>query len=313
MRRAARRPDQIDVVYCDTGVESPVLDGYVKTIFAKLNEEFRTTRLGFRTKILKAPVAERFFVKIVGRGYPPPTQSFRWCTKNLRIKPVARFIADAARGDAIVSLGTRKQESQQRTRSIEGHGGGEWQTQFEAGRRYRLFIPMIDLALEDVWDGVFMLPVPESIDPHALERLYRAATGECPMIKSPTAPPCASGRFGCWTCTVVRKDKSAKLLIESGYTSLQPYLEFRNWLATIRNDCSRRWPNRRNGVPKPGPFNLATRVEILLAIRNLEQICGHAILGDDELAEILELWQLDEREDQTINMSHAVGLALGRA
>ena len=78
-------------------------------------------------------VRERFFVKIIVVT-PPPTNSFRWCTKNLRIKPVSRFIAEAAKGDAIVSLGMRRTESRQRERAIDGHGGGHWQTQFR-GRK----------------------------------------------------------------------------------------------------------------------------------------------------------------------------------
>ena len=142
-------------------------------------------------------VRERFFVKIIVVT-PPPTNSFRWCTKNLRIKPVSRFIAEAAKGDAIVSLGMRRTESRQRERAIDGHGGGHWQTQFEAGKRYRLFLPILDLELDDVWDAVFLPPHPKAINAPLLERLYRGASGECPIVKSPQAPPCASGRFGCW-------------------------------------------------------------------------------------------------------------------
>ncbi|MEA5470174.1 hypothetical protein VB714_14950, partial [Spirulina sp. 06S082] len=83
LKSAKRHPEKIDVIFCDTGVENPILDSYVKGLFASLSDEFRSTNSPLRPKILKAPVADRFFVKVIGRGYPPPTNSFRWCTKNL--------------------------------------------------------------------------------------------------------------------------------------------------------------------------------------------------------------------------------------
>jgi len=299
VREAHPSPTRIDVIYCDTGVENPVLDGYVRTLFANLEKEFVTSRALFRTTMLKAPVKERFFVKLIGRGYPPPTNSFRWCTKNLRISPVAQFISNAASGDAIVALGMRHGESQQRDRSLQRCGGKIWQTQVEGGHRYRMFLPILDLDVYEVWDAVFTLPRPESIEPHTLAALYRGASGECPIIKAPQAAPCASGRFGCWTCTVVRKDRSSQALIEAGHVELLPYLEYRNWLASIRNDAWRRWPNRRRGSVGPGPFTLATRFEILKRLEALEVAVGVTLLPDEERSEIERLWVLDEDIDRS--------------
>lgn len=245
---ADRLPTQIDVIYCDTGVENPVLDRYVKVLFADLVKEFEERKSPLKCKLIMAPVNERFFVRIIGRGYPPPTNTFRWCTKGLRIKPVARFITDAARGDAIVALGLRRSESEQRKRSIRKNGDGIWQQQIEGGRKYRVFLPILDLSVSDVWEAIFFMRTPSSVDNQKLAELYRGASGECPIVKSPLAPPCATGRFGCWTCTVVRKDKSAISLIKSGHEDLVPFLDFRDWLLTIRNDPDRRWSIRRNGT-----------------------------------------------------------------
>ncbi|RWL81955.1 MAG: phosphoadenosine phosphosulfate reductase, partial [Mesorhizobium sp.] len=257
--KARKLPPKIDVIYCDTGVENPALDHYVKDLLQRMEGEFLSDRLPFRTKTLSAPVSERFFVKIVGRGYPPPTNSFRWCTKSLRIKPVSRFISEAADRDAIVALGMRRSESQQRDRSISQNGGEHWQTQNEGSKRYKLFLPILDLDVGQVWDAVFTLKGPNSVQPRTLERLYRGASGECPIIKSPQAAPCASGRFGCWTCTVVRRDRSAESLVGAGHSYLAPFLEFRNWLAKIRNEPSLPWGTRRNGKAGLGPFTLSAR------------------------------------------------------
>lgn len=296
---ARRVPKQISIIYCDTGVENPILDLYVKSLLNELQIEFGT-RSPFRIEILSAPVSHRFFVKVIGRGYPPPTNSFRWCTRYLRIDPVSRFIHAAASTNAIVALGMRKSESQQRNRSIDKNGGGIWQTQSASSRKYRLFVPLLELSVEDVWSCIFDLPYPEAIDNKKLATLYREASGECPIIRAPESAPCASGRFGCWTCTVVRQDKSSQTLISSGHKELEPFLEFRNWLSEIRNDRSRRWTRRRNGTPSPGPFTLAARREILAKLRLLERTTGAEILSDAELAEISRLWALDtDLDDET--------------
>ena len=70
-------------------------------------------------------------------------------------------------------------------------------------------------------------------------------------------------------------------------------------MAAIRNDAKRRWPVRRNGSNFLG---LAARVEIFLALRDLEREVGRRILPDDELAEIVRLWRLDANEDRSTDI-----------
>jgi len=283
----------LTVIYCDTGVENPVLDVYVKSLFRALETEFARCGERFNTRILQAPVQDRFFVRIVGRGYPPPTNSFRWCTPSLRIRPVSRFIESQDPQNTVVVLGLRRSESEQRDRSMKKSRDGVWQKQREGNRDYDLFLPILDLTVSDVWDAVFWLSAPTSIRPQRLEQLYRDASGECPVIKAPSAPPCASGRFGCWTCTVVRRDKSASKLIEAGYVELKPYLEFRNWLSEIRNDPDMRWPQRRSGSPGMGPFTIEARKAILRRIDKLEDVTRSEILNATERGVIAGLWRLD--------------------
>lgn len=62
-------------------------------------------------------------------------------------------------------------------------------------------------------------------------------------------PSCdaSSSRFGCWTCTVVVKDRSLEGFVDAGFAEFGPLLEFRNWLAEIRDQDGRRSNRRRNG------------------------------------------------------------------
>jgi DNA sulfur modification protein DndC len=156
-----------------------------------------------------------------------------------------------------------------------------------------VYSPIVDFGLEDVWNALVELPFPASIDVSALAAIYRDGGGECPVLRETNDKPCASARFGCWTCTVVRRDKSAEKLIEAGHLHLQPYHSLRRWLSDIRNDPEMRCVRRRNGSDGMGPFTLMARKIILNRVRDLESIVGCNILDTAEQIEIERLWNLD--------------------
>lgn len=293
-RRATVKPKAVTLIYCDTGVENPILDSYVKTLLGRMAAEFEETGAPIRIRILKAPVQDRFFVRLIGRGYPPPTNSFRWCTTGLRIRPVSQFIRAHRPEDTVLVLGLRRAESRQRDRSLEKSDELYWQKQREGVGDYDLFLPIVEMSVPEVWDAVFGLSEPRCLSPQALEALYRDASGECPVLRAPEAPPCASGRFGCWTCTVVRRDKSGAELIRAGYDELVPYFEFRRWLVDIRNDPVRRWPIRRSGQAGLGPLTLEARHEVLERLNELEFRTSTELLDSEERGVIASLWRLDK-------------------
>jgi DNA sulfur modification protein DndC len=212
----------------------------------------------------------------------------------LRIKPVAEFIAREDPQNTVVVLGLRKAESRQRDRSLALSEDLYWQKQREGKGEYDLFLPIVEMGLPEVWDAIFCLSSPKSLDKTHLEQLYRGASGECPIIKSPAAPPCSSGRFGCWTCTVVRKDKSAAELIRAGHLELKPFLAFRDWLSEFRNDPLNRWSTRRSGAKGPGPFTILARKQILKRVDDLEDRTRTAIIDSEERSVIAALWTMDQ-------------------
>jgi DNA sulfur modification protein DndC len=110
-RKSPVKIAKVSLIYCDTGVENIVLDRYVKGLFDGMKDEFDRLQLPIKIIVLKAPVQDRFFVRIVGRGYPPPTNSFRWCTKSLRIEPVMRYIESQSDQNSVVVLGLRRKRT----------------------------------------------------------------------------------------------------------------------------------------------------------------------------------------------------------
>src|SRR5207302_614548 len=79
-----------------------------------------------------------------------------------------------------------------------------------------------------------------------------------------------------------------------------PLLEFRDWLAEIRNDARYRWPKRRGRKEGLGPFTLKARREIYERLIQAEEIVrahpkgrGLRLIGASEKRLIEELWRED--------------------
>ena len=116
-------------------------------------------------------------------------------------------------------------------------------------------------------------------------------------------PSCgtASSRFGCWTCTVVDKDRSLEGFVDSGFEEYGPLLDFRDWLAEIRRLPSKRQAVRRDGKITftsrgnhvMGPFTLQTRLEILDRLLELQDKVDLSLISDDERDLIREIWARD--------------------
>src|SRR5687767_13455325 len=93
----------VTIVYCDTGVDIPLIAKHVRQTLGRLQRESAADGLDLKVRLARPPTTDSFFVRVIGRGYPPPTNKFRWCTDKLRINPVRRVVQHAAK-DGIVVL-----------------------------------------------------------------------------------------------------------------------------------------------------------------------------------------------------------------
>jgi DNA sulfur modification protein DndC len=70
------------------------------------------------------------------------------------------------------------------------------------------------LSTEEVWAYFLEKPNPWGNGNRALYKLYaNASNGECPIEIDTSTPSCSNSRFGCWTCTVVKRDKVSEGLL----------------------------------------------------------------------------------------------------
>lgn len=298
--KQSRKP--INILYCDTGVEIPIFRDYISTTLRNIEHESQSLGIDVCSIAVKPKLDNHYFVKVIGRGYPSPTNKFRWCTDKLRIDPVQAALREiSGGGDSLVVLGTRYYESKERDKILSKYSTDKPLIFNQAGHsKTKLFCPIANFSVEDVWESLFELNFPESVDIHQISDIYKKVSGECPIIRLPDSNPCSKGRFGCWTCTVVRKDKATHNLIKNGYVSLQPLLDFRNWLLEIRDNPEYRCTVRRNGVKGLGPFRLSAREEILKKLLDTQKESGFDLIGVIETARIKELWEFDVKSNNYV-------------
>ena len=294
----------VHIVANDTLVESPLVIGHVREALAEIDRAAIAFGLPITVATTTPDAAQTFWANLIGRGYPSPNRAFRWCTDRMKIQPTSQYVRSQANvsGEVILLLGVRRSESSTRAAVVARYDNGERLNHHSDLKGCLVFRPIVDLDTDEVWEFLAMNDPPWGGSHQRLIQLYRdAGGGECPVVTSKDdAPSCGttSSRFGCWTCTVVDKDKSLTGFVEAGFDQFGPLLEFRDWLIAIRNDPERRLARRRNGrftiskkgVFVPGPFNMATRKEILDRLVDLQNETRMPLISDAEVQQIRLLW-----------------------
>ena len=311
------RRREVHVIANDTLVESPVVIDHLKKSMNEIAQAASDARLPITTRISQPYVDQTFWVNVIGRGYIPPTRNFRWCTDRMKIQPTNRLITEilSQHKRAVLLVGTRRSESQTRRRNMDRHGvTANKMNPHSSIKNCRMFAPLADLEDSEVWMVLMQRRPPWGGSHRNLITIYRnAGGGECPLVLTKDdAPSCGSSspRFGCWTCTVVKKDRSMNGTIESGHAEqdkLEALLEFREELVRLREDNGNRSMVRRDGLTKRrddgtlvyGPFTIQVRERILESLRALEARTGEQMISQPELEVIEDIWRHDRNHEES--------------
>lgn len=214
---------RVYVVCNDTMVENPVIEEYVTTVLQTIKKAAKEQQLPITVRTTTPQIEDTFWSCVIGKGYPVPNNAFRFCTEKMKIKPTSTFITNqvAADGEAIILIGTRLDESQQRANSIRKHEiKGHRLTKHPLNPNTYTYAPIKELMLEEVWWIINIIPSPWGFDNKILFKIYSDASAddyECPtVVTDETHRSCGQSRFGCWICTVVKEDKSMTSLIKNG-------------------------------------------------------------------------------------------------
>jgi len=253
---AKDRTKPIHIMNTDTLVESPVVSKWVERSLDAMKKKSEENELPFIPERLIPAYDNTFWVNLIGRGYPFPRMKYRWCTDRLKIQPVNNFIKNkiAEHGEVILVLGTRKQESTRRARTmlnLEKKRVRELLSPNPTLANELVFSPLELWTDDDVWVFLMQYKNPWDYSNMDLMTMYRGATAdnECPLMVDKSLPSCGKSRFGCWVCTMVERDKSMEAMIANDEEKewMVPLLEFRNHFGNVEGDSDRRSFRRMQG------------------------------------------------------------------
>ena len=331
------RTKSVFIVSSDTLVETPVVVDLISRTLGQIEKGAKRDNLPITCHAVVPKTEETFWVNLLGKGYPAPTRSFRWCTERMKINPVSDFIKDKISrfDEVIVILGSRSSESASRAQVIAKHKiDGSRLARHTTLANAFIYTPIDTWDVEDVWKllrGAYKYN-PEDIEEwespwggnnRPLWTLYMDSSdqSECPLVIDESTPSCGNSRFGCWTCTVVNKDRAMESLIKNGEEWMSPLLKFRNLLSLTtepeKKDIYRNYKRRTGKVSYqyakegediaaarkivPGPYWLDYRKKWLKQLLQIELKLnkeGHKIqlITEPELHAIRQEWLRDPNE-----------------
>lgn len=332
-----RRSKHIHVISTDTLVENPIVAMWVQHSLRRMEEAATEQGMPIRPHRLTPEVKDRFWVNLIGKGYPAPRPKFRWCTSRLKINPSNDFINEVIdrNGEAILVLGSRKQESEARKATLERYEGSTRELLSKNGNprldRVWVYTPISNWTSDDVWQYLMQVKNPWGYNNKDLLGMYQGATadGECPLVVDTSTPSCGDSRFGCYVCTLVEQDKSMQAMIRNDQEKewMLPLANLRNRYLDTSDDRKHRDFRRIDGSLTlfkdrlvHGPYRQAYREELLHAllraqvqvqrlgpeaVRNLE------LISLDELREIRRIW-IEEKHEIEDSLPGIYREALGR-
>ena len=316
---AEKMHKKIYIIGCDTLVESPKIVERLSKSLKNMEEYGEKVGLPISTDIVKPDLEDTFWVCLLGRGYPAPSSSFRWCTERLKIKNADRFILEKVSqyGEAIVLLGTRKDESGTREQLMNLYEvKGSLLNRHNKFAQTYMYCPLKDFLTEDVWNYLLQDKNPWGENNRDLLTMYQEANAsECPLVVDTSTPSCGGGRFGCWTCTVVARDKSMDSLLEGGEDWLLPLSELREELKKTQEkeekkkvrEFKRRngkvmfcFPDKEGDDTSAGPYTLdfcrqflRKLLEAQVKVRKTGPDPKMVLINEDEIHEIQRIWRME--------------------
>ena len=327
----SKRKKDVHVITTDTLVENPIVSNWVESSLDSMKDTALANNLPIKPNLIRPALDQRFWVNLIGRGYPSPRRGFRWCTDRLKIKPTNQFIEKkvSEHNEVILVLGVRSAESSTRAKSVKKYSqNGKLFSNHQSLKGCFVYSPIADWSNDDVWLFLMKHKNPWNHSNEELLNLYQGATedNECPVVVDTSTQSCGSSRFGCWVCTLVTQDKSMNAMISNDLKNewMIPLLKFREEIDFhqtdgIKKDRANReftrmkgqvsyYENKDNEIDTvPGPYKKSKRLDLLEKLLIAEtQITsqfesngvGQAVnlITHEELEEIRRIWIEDKNE-----------------
>lgn len=296
------KPDSITILYADTGMELFPLWLSAKAILDQLEAR------GMQVQIVKPVLDERFFVYMFGRGVPPPSPSFRYCTGILKINPMMKALKSLREsiGEKFLMLtGVRLGESAVRDARIafscsrDGAECGQgWFQQTTPENVADTLAPILHWRVCHVWDWLMFEAPLDGFPTHNIAEVYGGENSTE-----------INARTGCIACNVASRETSLDETLKLPHWAylaplkrLKPlYAELRKSSRRLMKNGDERYADGRlvKNPHRSGPLTMETRrfgIEQVMAIQNEINQAARAqgrpeisLIAPEELARIEEL------------------------
>ncbi len=306
------KPESLTILYADTRQELPPLHTSALNILAALRDRLQPlfNEGCFATRVVRPELDHRYFVYILGRGVPPPSNTFRWCTPKLKVMSMEREleVLRQERGEKFLMLtGVRIGESAVRDQRIAvsctkdgGECGQGWFQQSTSGAIADTLAPIVHWRVCHVWDWLLEADLELGFPTFEIARVYGqdVSDGEEPL----------NARTGCIGCPLVEKDAALdRVVAQAEWAYLAPLQKLRPLYREVKKPQYR---HRKHGeVNKDGrltikqgrlgPLTLDTRRWLLAEVlsiqdevnqeANTQQRPTISLINKVELARIEEL------------------------
>jgi len=226
-------PKSLTVLYADTRLELPPLQNSAMAMLDKLRE------LGCDCRVVLPKMEDRFFVYMFGRGVPPPSNTFRWCTSQIKIEPMMAALADLRKqyGQKFLMLtGVRIGESAQRDARIAlscGKNGAEcgqgWFQETTSGHIADTLAPILHWRVCYVWYWLRSMAPLEGFPTQRVADSYGGDEAEE-----------INARTGCVGCNLASRDTALETLLKDHrWAYLQPLMMLRPLWAELKKPHNR--------------------------------------------------------------------------
>ncbi len=296
-------PKSLTVMYADTRLELTPLYFAAQRIIEELKE------IGIEVRIVMAPLEKRFLTYILGRGVPPPNNNtFRWCTRQIKIDPMKaeleRLFRDKG-GKVLMLTGVRQGESAIRDQRIImscGKDGAEcgqgWYQETMPEAICDTLAPLLHWRVCHVWEWLkHWAPLPEYGD-FSTTMIADAYGGDEAEEQN--------ARTGCISCPLASKDTALDNLIKNlQWAYLAPLKRLKELWRTLRLPQYRLRKTGKESSEKNkqrlGPLTMEARswaynhiiciqhsINAVATITNRPKI---VLLNDEEQAFIEQCWK----------------------
>ena len=286
-----KRPESLTVMYADTGLELLPLHHTAMQILAEVK------RRGYAARIVRPRMDKRFFVYMFGRGVPPPSNWFRWCTGALKIEPMMTALKEqrGAIGEKFLSMiGVRLGESAVRDARIAiacGKGaecGQGYYQEATPGEVADVMAPIVHWRVCHVWDFLQGFGPDHGLPTAPIARIYGHGT----EYEEENA------RTGCLQCPMPTRDTTlARVLKLAEWEYLSPLARLRPLYDELRKPYRRlRKTNMEynaDGEPvtnlhRLGPMTMETRLWGLEQVLEIQRdVNDQAILQGRPTVELI--------------------------